>query len=94
MGKRMTYRIVYLRLPHNNWATGWLTFITFYGRAVVRKTRGRGLSFFFLKQCCFRIKIKPEPEPEPESEPEPEPGAAGPGPDPDPDPDPYPAFYW
>ena len=22
MGKRMTYRIVYLRLPHNNWATG------------------------------------------------------------------------
>ena len=86
MGKRMTYRIVYLRLLHNNWATGWLTLITFYGRSFVSKTRGRGggrgLSFFFFKECCFRVKIEPEPEPEP--------GAAGPGPDPDPDP----AFYW
>ena len=69
MGKRMTYRFVYLRLLHNNWATGWLTLIAFYGRSVVCKTRGwdggRGLSFFFLKNAALGLKSNPNPNPNP-----------------------------
>ena len=51
-GKRIIYSFVYLRLLHNNWATGWLTLIAFYS------IRGLSISFF-LKNAALGLKSNP-----------------------------------